>query len=63
MEGGEGVGEVPDGEEKGEELSQGDHQGDRQARALSGEDKDGGDAEILGDDVANKVEKHAWDHG
>ena len=63
MEGGEGVVEVPDGEEEGEELSQGDHQGDCQAGALRGEDEDGGDAEILGDDVAKKVEKHAGDHG
>ena len=63
MKGGEGIGEVPDGEEEGEELSQGDHQGDRQAGALRGEDKDGGDAEVLGDDVANEVEQHARDHG
>jgi len=63
VEGGEGIGEVPDGEEEGEELPQGDHQGNRQAGALCCEDKDGGYAEILGDDVANKVEQHARDHG
>ena len=63
MEGGEGIGEVPDGEEEGEELSQGDHQGDGQAGALSREDKDGGDAEVLGDDVADEIEQHAGHHG
>ena len=53
VEAGEWVCKVPDGKEEGEELPQGNHQGHRQAGALRGKDKHGGDAKVLGDDVAN----------
>ena len=58
---GERVLEVDDREDEAEELAESDHQGDGQAGALCGEDEHGGDADILGDHIAQEVEQHHGD--
>lgn len=55
---GEGIAEVDDGEQQGDELAQRDHQGDGQRGALRGQHIDGADAHVLGDHVAQQVEQH-----
>ena len=54
----EGVGEVPDGEQEADELPGGQDQAGREAGALRGQHKHGGDADVLGEDVAEEVEQH-----
>ena len=56
--GSEGVIEVHDGEEETEELPECDHQRDGETGALRGQHKHGGDADVLGEDVAEEVEQH-----
>lgn len=58
--GGEGVLEVEDGEDEAEELSEGDHESDRQRGALCGQDEHATDAHVLCDDVDQQVDPHYW---
>ena len=55
---GEGVLEIPDGEDETEELPESDDQRDCEAGTLRGEDKHGGDADILGGHIGQEVEHH-----
>ena len=57
----EGVLEIPNWEDETEKLSEGDHKSDSEAGALGGEDKHGGDADVLRGDVGEEVEEHDGD--
>ena len=61
VEGSEGVGEVPNGEEEAEELPGGQDQAGRQAGALRRQDEHGEDAEVLEDHVGGQMEDHDGD--
>ncbi len=54
----EWVVEIEDGEDEANEFTQCDHQGDNEGGALSRENEDSSDTNVLSDAVANNVEPH-----
>ena len=58
---GEGVGEVPDGEQEADELPGGEDQAGREAGALRRQHEHGEDADVLENHIGGQVEDHHGD--
>ena len=61
METGEGVLEIPDGEENTDELPDGEDKRGGETGALGGQDEHAEDADVLEEDIGGEMEDHDGD--